>query len=153
MKCLGHGAFREVYRIVDTNLAVKFPLEAENRDGVLTPRDGKLHTTNEVKKIQVLQELVPELKAHLPRVYYHDPASGVLVCSYHEEYESYSHTGEDDGYHESVMVDNLGSIITKLIRHITGMKCSDLHYGNVHKKRWMRKGRQYTDAVLVDLGY
>jgi hypothetical protein len=154
MRCLGHGAFREVYQIEETKLAVKFPLESEERGGGnYSARDGKIHTTNEVKKITVLRELVPELSMHLPRIYYHDTASGVLVCSYHEEYDSYSHTGEDEGYHESRMVDDLGSIITKLIRHITGMKCSDLHYGNVHKKRTKGQNCEYTDAVLIDLGY
>lgn len=144
---LGHGAFREVYRIMGTKLAVKFPLE-EVKDDSVSARDGKLHTTNEVKKIQVLSELVPELKMHLPRIYYHDPACGVLVCSYHDEYDSYSETGNDAGYHESSMVDNLGTIITKLIKHITGMKCSDLHYGNIRKKTGRPNG-----AVLIDLGY
>src|SRR6185369_16437009 len=54
MRCLGHGAFREVYRILDTNLVVKFPLEEEMCDGGFSARSGKIHTTNEVKKIQVL---------------------------------------------------------------------------------------------------
>lgn len=131
LKFLGHGAFREVSKVIGCPLVVKFPL-AES--GVsLDYRRGKMHSTNEVRRIDKLYDF-KELRPFLPKVYYHDRDSGVLVMQYYPEYKSQTHQFEQ-----------LGKVVRVLFKMATKEKMGDVHEGNFH-----RKGKH---GVFIDFGY
>lgn len=132
LKFVGAGAFREVCRIKDCDLVVKFPLnEAKGKKDY---RAGKLHSTNEVKRIKALSAY-SELRPHLPKVHYHNRKTGVLVMQYYESFDK-------DTFQQFV---KLGNVVIKLVKRLTGVTMSDVHWGNFHKEK--NKG------VFIDLGY
>lgn len=126
---IGGGAFREVCQIDGLKLVVKFPLM--DADG--SHRSGKMHSTMEARKVAQLREY-PELRSHLPVIYYHNPKTGVLVMKHYPKYTS----AEDQIRH-------LGAVMWKLIWRVTGVNCSDISSKNFH-----RNGKR---GVMVDLGY
>lgn len=133
LRFLGAGVFREGYRIIGTDLCVKLPM-GEGRGARLDYHAGKVHSTVEHCKIARLSKY-PELRPHLPRVYYHDRKTGVLVMSYH-----------DDFVYETERLEELGKVVGKLIKRLTGVVCRDIHGNNIRQ----RKSGQ---LVFTDLGY
>lgn len=135
----GTGAFREVVKIKGQPLVVKFPLAEGTHDPKrgkkLSFRRGKMHSTVEVRKIHELSK-IRWMRKHLPKVYYHDKKSGVLVMHWYKNFE-------DD-------VDALraiGRLVTRLVAKWQGVGVTDIHEDNV------RMGRTKKDAILIDLGY
>ena len=132
-RLVGAGVFREVVRVKDCDLVVKFPLD----DGGY--RDGKIHTTVELRKLKKLAQY-PWMRKYLPKVYYHDPKSGVLVMKFYPEF------GDEDD-----QIDGLGNLIRTLIRRTTGVDIADIHSENV------RNGTRHEAIkylpILVDVGY
>jgi hypothetical protein len=133
---LGRGAFREVCKIDDCPLVVKFPLAEEGES--LDYRRGKLHTTNEVKRIDKLWEHT-KLRKFLPKVYYHDRDSGVLVMHYYLEYDKNDKKGD-------IQFEDLGKVVKVLFSRLTGVPMGDVHVGNFHKGRG-------NHGVFIDFGY
>jgi hypothetical protein len=132
LKEIGEGVFRKTYRISGTSLVVKFPLRDSERDA----REGRQHSAAEVRRIKKLSG-VPVIKGYLPKVYYHDKSSGVVVMSFHPKFND-----RDD------QIESLGTLITHLIRRFTGVTVSDIHCDNVNMRTHRKKA-----AVLIDLGY
>lgn len=128
----GAGSFRIVMRVRGLNLAVKFPQSYGPEMGL---RVGKMHSTVEVRKINKLKR-IPWMRPHIPRVYFHDKKSGVLVVSWHPEFRN-----------TTTSFRALGRLMTKVIAKKTGITVSDIHEDNT------RRGRTAKDSVLVDLGY
>lgn len=135
----GTGAFREVIKIKGLPLVVKFPLAEGTHDPKkgknLSYVRGKMHSTVEVRKISKLSK-IRWMRKHLPKVYYHDRKSGVLVMHWYKNFE-------DD-------VDSLraiGRLVTILVYRWLGVGVTDIHEDNV------RMGRTKKDAILIDLGY
>ncbi|PWT76422.1 MAG: hypothetical protein C5B59_06770 [Bacteroidetes bacterium] len=131
---IGSGIFREVIKVKGLPLVVKFPI-AESKNGRVSYRAGKMHSTVEVKKIARLRKF-RKLRGHLPTVYYHDRKSGVLVMQYYPAFVNDADT-----------LRALGKMVTKAISHGTGIEVSDIHEENV------RMGKTSKHAVLIDLGY
>lgn len=128
---LGAGLFREVFRISGCDLVVKFPLRL--KDG--SSDEGIGHSVSEIKRIERLK-CVPELKMHMPKVFYFNRKTGVIVMQYYPDINA-----ED-------AVDYLGKIVRKLVSRICGVTMGDIHDGNVKLKR---KG--WEQLVFIDLGY
>lgn len=80
-KRLGEGAFRLVYKFVDLPLVVKFPITQDCG----STRSSKYHTTMEVKKVKKLSRF-KWLKWLMPKIYYHDRKTGVMVMQCYEPY-------------------------------------------------------------------
>ena len=68
---LGMGCYREVYAVEGLNVAVKFPLKGK----------GNLsHARHEMKALDRLAHSAPpELRKHLPKVYWSDWKTGIIV--------------------------------------------------------------------------
>ena len=126
---LGAGVFREAVEIKGIPLVVKFPLYDEGY------RHGKIHSTVEIRKIKRLNRY-KYLRPYLPKVYYHDRKSGILVM---HKYEKFSRRYDQ--------CNALGDMITDLIFQLTGITVCDIYGDNV------KMGRTRNSAVLVDLGY
>ena len=122
---LGAGVFREVARIAGCDLVVKFPLDEE----------GIAHSLSEVNRIERLSK-VPELKSHLPKIFYFDRKHGIVVMNFYAEL-----TPAD-------AVELLGKIVRKLVSKVAGVTMGDIHDGNVRRKR---KG--WDTVTFIDLGY
>jgi hypothetical protein len=135
LRWLKSGVFRETCRIVNCNLVVKFPLPKSKRT-VSRYNAGKRHTKMEVARIKRLMK-VPFMREYLPKVHYHDPATGTLVMSYHPPFVD-----------KEEQVDAMGDFIQTLILKSTGVRCSDLHSDNAHKKNDTTR-----QVVIIDLGY
>ena len=126
------GVFREVYRIVGVPLVVKFPLG----DSYSETSEGRRHTNAEVNRIKRLSAF-PVMRKYLPKVYYHDKASGIVVMRYYAELDEWT----DDTM--------LNKFIQNLIKDITGIQLSDVHDGNVRSSNGKPTGR----PVMIDCGY
>lgn len=127
---IGAGVFREVARIAGCDLVVKFPLD--EKDG---PNEGIAHSLSEMKRIEKLSR-VPELKPHMPKVFYYDRKNGIIVMQFYPEL-----TPAD-------AVELLGKVVRKLVAKVSDVAMTDIHDGNVRRKR---KG--WDQLVFTDLGY
>jgi hypothetical protein len=126
-KWIGGGSFRNAYvpdnkRIV---LVVKFPVYEDVRSGII-------HSRSEVRKIKKLSRF-SLLRKHLPKVYYHDNKSGIVVM------HRYNSLTCDKSF------DKLGIFTGKLIKKMTGVDMTDIQSSNV-----MSNGSGF---VFIDLGY
>lgn len=126
-KNLGEGVFREAYQIKDLPLVVKFPIED----------DGIDHSRDEMRKIRTLSKF-KFLRKYLPKVYYYDRQSGVIVMKFYEDFEDY-----DDA------CDAVGTLAGELIKRLTGVSMVDIHSGNARIRDYHEPPR----LVLIDLGY
>jgi hypothetical protein len=136
---LGVGVFRESFKAVDLPLVVKFPL----CDGPLSKNpdyhESKWHTTTEVKRIARLSKF-PFMRKYLPKIYYHDRKSGVLVMHWY------------DGFNDDfTRYCSLGNMTADLMYRLTGVKTIDIHGGNTRTSN-PRKGEKGR-TILIDIGY
>ena len=127
------GVFREVYRIVGVPLVVKFPLGDSRKE----TGEGRRHTNAEVNRIKRLSAF-PVMRKYLPKVYYHDKASGIVVMRYYAEL--------DEKWTDDTMVNKF---IQDLVKDITGIQLSDVHDGNIRSSNGKPTGR----PVMIDCGY
>ena len=127
---IGAGLFREVARIAGCDLVVKFPLH--ETDG---PAEGIAHSLSEMQRIEKLAR-VAELKPHLPKVFYYDKKNGIIVMQFYPELKP------------ADAVELLGKIVKKLVSRVGRVAMSDIHDGNVRRKR---KG--WNQLTFIDLGY
>jgi hypothetical protein len=106
----GNGAFRRAYRIVGTNLVIKFPQIGW---------ECKQHTRDEVKKIRELSKY-RSLRSHLPPVYYYNRRDGVMVTDY------YPYVCPCKAKNE---------VLSDVIRELTGVHLDDIMGDNVRMKQ------------------
>lgn len=135
----GVGAFREVMKVKSLPLVVKFPLAEGSHDPrrgkKLSYRSGKMHSTAEVRKIAKLSK-IRWMRPYLPKVYYHDRKSGVLVMHWYKNFDD-----------DVDALRALGRMVTRLVYRWTNVGITDIHEDNV------RMGRTKKDTILIDLGY
>ena len=132
---IGYGVFRQAHRIKGTKLVVKLPRSLS----LASLGESVIHSRDEIKRIEKLKTL-PELRPHLPRIYYYDLNNGVIVM---QEYKI-------DNIENSKL---LGRVIQKLIKRLIGVNCSDIHSGNIGKRVVVRGNRSKRVIVFLDLGY
>lgn len=128
LRLLGVGAYREAFRIKNSDVVVKFPRTK-------TESEGKKHGRQEMARIKRLSESTC-LREFLPEVVYYDHDTGVIAMRYY---------GTFRGFEEQA--DAMGTMIQKLVTRISGVRCTDVHTENV------RRGRGRKDCVLIDLGF
>jgi hypothetical protein len=138
-KPLGDGLFREVYKIKGQPLVAKFPLYSIEDEDSAHARDAKMHTTMEVRKITKLSK-TRWMRKYLPKIYYHDRKSGIVVMHYHppfrESEESYT---------------ALGRLVTELLKRQFGVTIGDIWEPNIGRRD---PASGYNPlAVLIDAGY
>lgn len=136
---IGNGVFREVCKIDGQRLIAKFPI-ADDPEGE-DFSSGRKHARDEMKRITALLKF-KVLRPHLPKIRYYDPESGVIVMDWYEKFIS-----DDD------KLMSLGTVMRKLIKVITKVKCSDIHGGNILCKAYNPETGARGDAVFIDLGY
>jgi len=129
------GAFREVMKARDLPLVLKFPLWNGSVDGY---RYGKCHSTTEVKRIKRLNKF-PFMRKYLPKIYYHDRKSGMLMMRWYDNFED-----SEDAYF------SLGKMAAEMIYRLTGIKLIDIHDDNT---RTPDPHCEYSRTVLIDIGY
>ena len=105
----GCGSFRRTYRVVGTNLVIKFPKIGE---------ECKQHTKDEVRKIRALSKF-KSLRPHLPPVYYYNGRDGVMVTDY---------------YPYICPEKSKNVILSDVIRELTGIHLDDIMGDNVRSK-------------------
>lgn len=126
-KNLGGGVFREAYQIKDLPLVVKFPIED----------DGIDHSRDEMRKIKKFSKF-KFLRKYLPKVYYYDRQSGVIVMKFYEDFEDCGDA-----------CDAVGTLAGELIKRLTGVSMVDIHSENVRVRDTYKPPR----LVFCDLGY
>lgn len=140
-KVLGAGVFRESFMAVDLPLVVKFPLCGGDMPKSKNPdyHEGKWHTTTEVKRIERLSKFT-FMRKYLPKIYYHDRKSGVLVMHWYDEFND-----------DFIRYCSLGNMAADLMYRLTGVKTIDIHGGNTRTSNRLEdeKGR----TILIDIGY
>jgi hypothetical protein len=134
---IGCGAFRQVFQIAALPLVVKFP-KTDDDDLKTCIR----HSVIEVRKIKALREF-SILRPHLPKIYYFDKASGVIVMEYIDDTKIKSDFADTDAA-RAYGVDRL---VARLIKAHTGITVEDFSADNV---RYDRKTRF---IKLIDLAY
>jgi len=135
------GVFREAVKACNLPLCVKFPLLAGKmtKNGNDDYHEGRWHTTTEVKRIERFSKF-PFMRKYLPKIYYHDRKSGVLVMRWYDKFED-----------EFVGYCSLGNMVADLMYRLTGVKTLDIHGGNTRTSN-PRKGEK-GHTVLIDMGY
>lgn len=128
LRLLGVGVYREAYKVVDSDVVIKFPRSK-------TTSEGKKHSQQEMTRIRSLRESTV-LAPFLPEVLYYDKSAGVIAMRYY---------GTFKGFEEQA--DAMGRMIEKLVTRISGVRVYDIHTENV------RRGRGRKDCVLIDLGF
>jgi len=118
---IGSGSYRKVYRVKDTDLVIKFP-EAEDWSC-----DGKQHSKAEAARIKKLYKY-KSLRPHLPKIYFHDPKSGVLVTKY---YERYNKKRAEVGAYRCKDISWERGLICRMMEEMTGVAIWDLYDDNL----------------------
>jgi tRNA A-37 threonylcarbamoyl transferase component Bud32 len=130
---LGHGVFREAYRIKGTDLVLKAPL-GEGRDHK-DYSEGIQHSKSEMNRLGRLAR-IDVLKPYLPTVYYYDPKYGQIVMKYYPPID------------EKLKVELLGKVVKSLVSKLAGVVMGDIHEDNIRQKRG-----DWQVCVFTDLGY
>lgn len=142
---IGEGAFRSVHKMKRIPCVVKFCLSES--DGFWPQsRDSKMHTTAEVNRIKRLSKY-PILRTHLPRVYWHDRESGVLVMKYYDEVPVKGDTVSQDMFYATTKG------FKKLFKKIGGVELGDISPWNTGVDKRRRNGLEFINLVFLDLGY
>jgi hypothetical protein len=135
---LGHGVFREAYRIKGTDLVVKSPL-AEGRGSALDYREGIQHSKSEMNRLGRFAR-IDVLKPFLPQVFWYDSKHGQIVMKY---YPAIPET-----HKAAALVVLLGKVVKSLVSKLAGVTMSDIHDDNIRQKR-----SDWQVCVFTDLGY
>ena len=139
LKKEGAGAFRTVYRVVGQPFVVKFPMPGTDF------RDNKIHTRTELARIKKFQRY-RWMRKYLPKVYYHNPKTGVSVIEYVDDSKLFHDRGHAHDANEQRM-QGMCNLVQDLIFRLTGTKMTDINVDNVRfdQKRCVSK--------LIDLAY
>lgn len=123
LKELGQGSFRRVYRIVNSPFVIKFPHlgRSSGSDTAGRPRCIK-HSALEADRHRHFMGF-HELRYHLPRLYFHDRKTGVIVMEYVEEDKT-----DRKAYW---MNDALYDLVAVLIKSLTRKKMTDISENNL----------------------
>ena len=119
LKWIGWGSFRQVYEVRGLPIVVKFPHHGDPK-----------HSRTEMRRIEKLHK-IPTIRRHLPKIFYYDKTSGVIVTPYYKK--------------RSPDVRQCLDLIARLLGHI-GVRTTDLRLANV-------RSLAYGFPVFVDLGY
>jgi hypothetical protein len=136
-KVEGHGVFREVCRIIGTDLVVKSPLY----EGPVKPgqqpdySEGIQHAKSEMNRLGRLAR-INVLKPYLPTVFYYDAKHGQTVMRYYPPIP------------DRMKVELLGKVVKSLVSKLAGVSMSDIHDDNLRQKR-----ADWQVPVFTDLGY
>ncbi len=131
LKKIGDGVYRQVYKIEGVPLVVKIP------GGDAFPVGCRRHARSEyrtVKRIHRYKKFA-QLRKYMPRIYYFDNKSGLMLMHYYSVPKKYK-----------IAISNLLSLVVKLIWPNTASSECDVHGANIG----MDENNQ---PVLIDLGY
>jgi hypothetical protein len=112
--------FRSAYRIKDTNLVIKFPDPDES---------GEWHSRAEVKTIGRLYKY-KVLRSYLPKIFYFDRRSGVVVMEYYDKYSDRK-AGNPHPMRTYGDITWERVLIINLIKRLTGEDFGDLYNANL----------------------
>jgi hypothetical protein len=136
-RVVGHGVFREVCRIVGTDLVVKSPLCY----GTVKPgshpdySEGIQHAKSEMNRLGRLAR-IDVLKPYLPQVFWYDPKHGQIVMKFYPAIPG------------PMKVELLGKVVKSLVSKLAGVTMGDIHEDNIRQKR-----SDWQVCVFTDLGY
>lgn len=122
LRLVGQGAFRAVYQVANLPIVVKIPLPSKSRAGIRCNRD---HSRREADKYEKLRQF-PLLRPSLPRVYFHDPKTSLLIVEYIEP------TRVKNGMcvaERKLEASNI--LMEKMIKSLTGIPVSDIVGNNL----------------------
>lgn len=142
LEFLDAGAFRDVYRIKDTQLVVKFP---KPESQVCLVGSGKAHSRIEYEWVIDLTHNPrwKPIRKFMPKIYYYDP-KGIVVMKYYRPAECTPEVG--------VLAQALESLLMVIYdqndvhNDASDSKCWDLGYSNLG----VDSNGQYK---IIDLGY
>jgi hypothetical protein len=132
LRFLGKGLFREGFKVVNSDVVVKFPLEFSMNDD--DPTEGRIHSKQEIRRLKRLKK-EGTLKRYLPEIFYYNTKTGVIAMRYYEEFDNFEE-----------QADAMGQMMGTLIPRVTRVRCDDIHTENI------RRGPN-DRAILIDLGY
>jgi tRNA A-37 threonylcarbamoyl transferase component Bud32 len=73
LRWVDEGAYRKVYRVTGAPYVIKFPVKAA---------DAREHAHAEAEKVKALAHF-PAVKTLLPKIYFHDEKTGVIVMKWY----------------------------------------------------------------------
>lgn len=138
LKFIGSGSYRKTYRVVNSPFLIKFPHigpSASDRDNHAA---CVKHSGLEVAKHRHFSGFF-ELKAYLPKIYYYDKVTGIVVMEYIEENDDT--TNADYWKYEA-----LSGLVSVLIKSLTRKKLTDISDSNLR----LSKGGQ---LKFIDLAF
>lgn len=123
---IDEGAFRKGYRVSGLPLVVKIPIQTLSKSDT---RWNKRHSAAEVRKIVKLQKFC-FMRRHLPKVYYFDGPSGVLIVKYYDNGEGKNLMCQDENKLEAAF-----KFTQRRIRCLTGVSIHDISMDNLRMDR------------------
>src|SRR6266705_5037212 len=120
---LGTGAFRTVYRIVDSPLVVKFPMPGTDFTV------NKIHTRTELARIRKFRRF-RWMRKYLPRVYYSNSVTGVSIIEFIDDKQQMMNRGSMSTSQQQRM-QGVCDMVQELIYRLTGTKMTDITDDNV----------------------
>lgn len=122
LRRIGQGAFRSVYHVGTLPIVVKIPLPSKSKEGIRCNRD---HSRREAAKYEKLRRF-PLLRPSLPRVYFHDPKTSLLIIEY---IEPTGYKNKVSPTERKLVASNI--LMEKLIKSLTGVAVSDIVENNL----------------------
>lgn len=122
LKRLGAGSFRNVYRIVNSPFVVKFPHLGTSGSDTAGPQRCIKHSSLEADKHRHFMGF-HELRNCLPKLYFHDKKTGVIVMEYIDE--------DNTSSCEYRRSERMGDMIGILIKSLTRRKLTDISENNL----------------------
>ena len=136
---IGEGAFRRAFQIDGLPLVIKFPrLDGDDNDARTCIR----HSVIEMRKIEALRKF-RLMRPHIPKVYYFDKTSGVIVMEYIDDTQQstdFANTNDARAF-------GINLLVQRLIRAYTGIIIDDFSIENV------RYDRKTYKLKLIDVAY
>jgi hypothetical protein len=124
LRFLGKGLFREGFKVVNSDVVVKFPIGYE----------GSAHSRQEMRRLRRLKK-EGTLRRYIPEIFYYRAETGVIAMRYYEMFVDFEE-----------QANAIGGMLGTLIPRVTRVNCDDIHTGNIRRGP---NGR----AILIDLGF
>jgi len=135
---IGAGVFREVYKVKDSGLIAKFPLNEAGKGKTPNYTSGVEHSASEVRKIRKLSKF-KELRPHMPEIVYYDRVNGIVVMKYYPRLDLMY----------DARIELLGNVLGKVVRKLTHASMRDIRGDNVR----MTGPKNRRRMIFADLGY
>jgi hypothetical protein len=138
------GAYRKVYKLSDFPLVVKFPIHIPNEEGFEEDCQHSVLEYKAYKKILSRNRIYARLIPYLPKLYYINPKTGVLLSHYYRPILNTKFRKLGDSI--ALLLSDIVELSWKRVEKLKPNSELDVHSGNLGLDE---NGR----IKIIDMGY